>query len=104
MLRGTAVTRPSQAPFDFDKFFNQMWGEQTEEQKRAIEQVEIAWQDEEQFGRQAPTSSWPNCGGRISALCRAENRASAEAGGIDPAADAARRAVPLNFRLDRGDP
>lgn len=41
------------APFDFDSFFDQMFGQQTEEQKRALEQVEIAWQEEEQFGRQA---------------------------------------------------
>jgi predicted Zn-dependent protease len=43
-----------QAPFDFDQFFDQMFGgQQTEQQKRAIAQVEIARQDEEQFGRQA---------------------------------------------------
>ena len=44
---------PVGAPFDFDKFFDQMLGRQTPEQKQALEQVEIAWQDEEQFGRQA---------------------------------------------------
>jgi predicted Zn-dependent protease len=41
------------AVFDFDKFFDSMFGEQTAQQKRALEQVEIAWQDEEQFGRKA---------------------------------------------------
>ncbi len=41
------------APLDFDRFFDQLFGQQTEEQKRALEQVEIDWQEERQFGRQA---------------------------------------------------
>lgn len=39
--------------FDIDKFFDQLLGPQTAEQKRALDQVEIPWQEEEQFGRQA---------------------------------------------------
>ena len=39
--------------FDFDKFFDQMLGEQNAEQKQALERIEIPWQEEEQFGRQA---------------------------------------------------
>jgi predicted Zn-dependent protease len=40
-------------PFDFDRFFDQMFGQQTEEQKRALEKVEVSVQDEQQFGHQA---------------------------------------------------
>ncbi|MHB8973396.1 MAG: M48 family metallopeptidase [Pirellulaceae bacterium] len=39
--------------WDFDKFFDQIFGEQNAEQKQALERIEIPWQEEEQFGRQA---------------------------------------------------
>ena len=58
---GISVTRPKSlvttpvvgTRWDFDKFFDQMFGEQNAEQKQALERIEIPWQEEEQFGRQA---------------------------------------------------
>ena len=44
---------PRQDAFEFDKFFDQMFGAQTAEQKQALERIEIPWEEEEQFGRQA---------------------------------------------------
>ena len=49
--RATTPARP--ARLDFDRFFDQMFGAQTAEQKQALERIEIPWEEEEQFGRQA---------------------------------------------------
>ncbi len=56
LLAASAVTgqdRNRPAVFDVEAFFDQVFGEQTPEQRRALEQVEISWQEEQQFGRQA---------------------------------------------------
>ncbi|MHB0959778.1 MAG: M48 family metallopeptidase [Pirellulaceae bacterium] len=48
---GEAIDRRD--AFNFDRFFEQMFGEQTAEQTRALARIEIPWQEEERFGRQA---------------------------------------------------
>jgi len=41
------------AGFDMEQMFDQMFGQQTPEQQQALAKVEISWQEEQQFGRQA---------------------------------------------------
>ncbi|MHB8863814.1 MAG: M48 family metallopeptidase [Pirellulaceae bacterium] len=48
---GEAIDRRD--AFDFDRFFEQMFGEQTAEQTQALARIEIPWQEEERFGRLA---------------------------------------------------
>ena len=101
---GDNAGRP--AVLDFDRFFDQMFGQQTPEQKRALEQVEISWQDEEQFGRQALE--------RFLAELRQQNIRVVSRGkdielppqtcGGRAAADAACRPVPLDHSPAGRDP
>jgi len=40
------------AGMDFSQMFDQMFGTPTEEQQKALEKVEISWEDEQRFGRE----------------------------------------------------
>lgn len=45
--------RPTFRPgMDFSQMFDQMFGAPTEEQQKALEKIEISWEDEQRFGRE----------------------------------------------------
>jgi predicted Zn-dependent protease len=53
---GRAQDQPKMPGFaagmDFSRMFDQMFGTPTEEQQKALEKIEISWEDEERFGRE----------------------------------------------------